>query len=206
MGNNGQHPVLQWDANTEPDLDHYTVYRGYNNLETGEIIWNSVATPTNTTWVDNDVTINTSSQTVFRYKTTAVDDASNESDYSNTVFTNGYFVPEITTEPVAETNLPQPKAIALQQNYPNPFNPITEIRFELPNAVQISLKIYNLLGEEIRTLVKRNMEAGFHAVKWNGKNNLGREVASGVYIYRMEVQSQDSEAVFSQMRKMTLLR
>ncbi|MFQ5750710.1 MAG: FlgD immunoglobulin-like domain containing protein, partial [bacterium] len=149
----------------------------------------------------------TSSQTIFRYKITAVDDASNESDYSNTVFTNGYFVPKITTEPVAETKLPQPKAIALQQNYPNPFNPATEIRFELPDAAHVSLKIYNLLGEEIRTLVNGSTAAGFHVIRWDGKAGQGKEVPSGVYLYRLAVNSpHKGVSHFTQIKKMTLLR
>lgn len=68
-------------------------------------------------------------------------------------------------------------------NYPNPFNPETKIRFELPEPAQVSLIIYNLLGEEVRTLVNTDLEANFHTIRWDGKNDSGEEVPSGVYIY-----------------------
>ncbi|MFQ5583735.1 MAG: FlgD immunoglobulin-like domain containing protein [Calditrichia bacterium] len=206
-GQNGQSPILQWDANTEPDLDHYTIYRGYNDLETGQIIWNSVATTTNTTWTDYDVTINTASQTTFRYKITAVDTASNESNYSNTVSTKGYWVPKHAVEPSEDQAQKLPKQITLHQNYPNPFNPVTEIRFDLPEDAQVVIKIYNVLGEEVRTLVDNHMEIGFHSVIWDGRDETGRELPSGIYIYRFQVSSGNVAGnSFVSVKKLTLLR
>ncbi|MFQ5605058.1 MAG: FlgD immunoglobulin-like domain containing protein [bacterium] len=203
-GSNGQNPVLQWDANSEPDLDHYTIYRGYNDLETGQIIWNSVATTANTTWTDNDVTINTASQTTFRYKITAVDDASNESNYSNTVSTKGNWVPKQAAEPSEDQPPGIPNQIAVHQNYPNPFNPETEIRFELPEDAHVLLKIYNILGEEARTFVDNFVKVGFHSVTWDGRDEMGRDLPSGIYIYRLSVNSPKTEP-FTDEKKLTLL-
>jgi len=78
-----------------------------------------------------------------------------------------------------------PKEMTLFQNYPNPFNPSTQIRFFLPEKSDVSLKIYNILGEEVKTLIQNQQDAGFHQVLWDGKNNLGATAASGIYIYTL---------------------
>ena len=93
-----------------------------------------------------------------------------------------------------------PEKFSLEQNYPNPFNPETEIRFQLPEASQVTVKIFNTLGQEIRTLTDIHYEAGFHSVRWDGKDNNGNAVSSGIYLYQLQAGS------FSQIRKMTLLR
>lgn len=95
---------------------------------------------------------------------------------------------------------PVPTDYSLDQNLPNPFNPSTTIKYQLPNSGDISLVIYNLLGQQIRTLVKESMDAGFHSVVWDGKNELGHQVASGVYIYRLHTGD------FSTARRMMLLK
>ncbi len=79
----------------------------------------------------------------------------------------------------------RPKNFVLLQNVPNPFNPETEIRFELPEASHVELKIFNMLGQLVRTVSNRSFVAGFHSVRWNGTDDFGKHVASGVYIYRM---------------------
>ena len=79
----------------------------------------------------------------------------------------------------------KPKQFVLLQNIPNPFNPETEIRFELPEASHVELKIYNMLGQVVRTVTDRQYGAGYHTVRWNGIDDSGNRVASGVYIYRM---------------------
>ena len=80
-----------------------------------------------------------------------------------------------------------PAKFALHQNYPNPFNPTTTIRYDLPDMSNVRLVIYDLLGREVVTLVNDNrMDAGFHAVRWNGNDAFGKTVASGVYIYLLQ--------------------
>lgn len=79
-----------------------------------------------------------------------------------------------------------PERYYLAQNSPNPFNPITRIHFELPASGQVQLKIYDIGGRKVRTLVHENKEAGYHNVTWDGTDDLGRPVSSGIYFYRIE--------------------
>ena len=93
-----------------------------------------------------------------------------------------------------------PSVAALHQNYPNPFNPSTEIRFDIPTARDVQLRIYNQLGQTVRTLVDNRMKAGTYALEWDGQDQMGRSVASGVYFYNLEAGD------FNQIRKMTLVK
>ena len=79
-----------------------------------------------------------------------------------------------------------PTEFALAQNYPNPFNPATRISYQLPRDTRVTLKIYNMKGEEVRTLVDGHRAAGRYEVEWNAQNNSGARVASGVYLYRLQ--------------------
>ncbi|MBK6912126.1 MAG: S8 family serine peptidase [bacterium] len=93
-----------------------------------------------------------------------------------------------------------PIAYALNQNYPNPFNPSTEIRFDLPEAIHAELKVFNILGQEVTTLVDDVRAAGAYRVLWDGKNAAGLTVASGVYIYQIKTPN------FTDAKKMMLIR
>ena len=109
---------------------------------------------------------------------------------------------------VAEGEVSVPEGYALYQNYPNPFNPETEIRFQIPETNDVVLKIYDILSKEIRTLLESEYEAGYHTVRWDGKDNNGNAVSSGVYLYHLQVleRRDDGTGGFSQVRKMSLLR
>ena len=78
---------------------------------------------------------------------------------------------------------------ALQTNYPNPFNPETVIRYELSSSADVTLEIYNLVGQRVTTLVSQKMSSGAHSIAWRGRDALGRPVTSGVYIYRLRTGS-----------------
>jgi hypothetical protein len=78
-----------------------------------------------------------------------------------------------------------PKRMSLSQNYPNPFNPSTSIEFGLPNSGNVELVIYNNLGQKVRTLLNSYFDAGYHTAVWDGKTDSGKDVASGVYYYRI---------------------
>ena len=78
-----------------------------------------------------------------------------------------------------------PDKIQLSQNYPNPFNPTTTIEFALPQESKVQLSVYNILGQRVVTLVNEPKRAGYHSVIWNGRSAYGRQVATGIYIYRM---------------------
>jgi len=93
-----------------------------------------------------------------------------------------------------------PSAYKLAQNFPNPFNPSTTIKFDMKAKGLVTLKIYNVAGELVRTLVDEVKDAGSYSVPWNGKNDRGSAVASGIYFYKMDTKS------FSQTKKMVMLR
>ena len=79
-----------------------------------------------------------------------------------------------------------PKDYVLQQNFPNPFNPATTIRYGLPKESDVTLCVYNVIGEEVSTLIDNEKRtAGYHAVVWDGRNDQGRLVSNGIYIYRL---------------------
>ena len=79
-----------------------------------------------------------------------------------------------------------PKAFALNQNYPNPFNPSTTISYQLAEDAQVSITVHNMRGQVVRELVNGNREAGTHSVQWNGEDDRGQTVSSGIYLYVME--------------------
>ncbi len=79
-----------------------------------------------------------------------------------------------------------PRSIELAQNYPNPFNPTTTIRFGLPEEGKVKLVVYNVLGQKVKELLNESRGAGYHTVMWNGRNETGEQVSSGLYIYRIE--------------------
>ncbi len=78
-----------------------------------------------------------------------------------------------------------PETYALSQNFPNPFNPETVIKYDLPENTSVQLIIYDLLGREVRRLVDGDMTAGYQNVTWDGRDNAGRQVSSGLYIYKI---------------------
>jgi hypothetical protein len=94
----------------------------------------------------------------------------------------------------------KPSEFDLCQNYPNPFNPTTKIEFTLARSGFVSLNIYDILGRKVRTLVSEHLSSGYKSVLWDGKNDDGKEVASGVYFYQLRVGD------FSEPKKMVLLK
>ncbi len=93
-----------------------------------------------------------------------------------------------------------PKVLELCQNFPNPFNPETHVAYTLCARGQVLIRVFDLLGREIRTLVDDIQQAGTHTTTWDGRDNRGRVVGSGIYLYQL------STSGFTQARKMTLLR
>ena len=94
-----------------------------------------------------------------------------------------------------------PSAFSLYQNYPNPFNPETTISYGIAKTGTVRLSIYALTGQAIRTLVDGTRIPGTYSVLWDGKDSTGRDVASGVYLYRLDVQGQRVDA-----KRMVLIR
>lgn len=103
-----------------------------------------------------------------------------------------------TTDVVVE--VPLPTEYALHQNQPNPFNPETSIQFDLPEATDVTLTVYDLLGRELTLLVDASRSAGVHRVAWDGRNSAGAAVATGVYIYHLQAGD------FTSTKKLLLMR
>ena len=111
---------------------------------------------------------------------------------------NGGQIKGHAVEPLSETLAPQD--FSLLPNWPNPFNPETTLRYVLPQAGPVSLTIYDLVGQRVRLLVDEVQAPGVYTLQWNGRDENGMEVASGLYFYRIEA------GAFVQTRKMTLVR
>lgn len=93
-----------------------------------------------------------------------------------------------------------PTEFRMAQNYPNPFNPETTIRFQLPSSGQVRLTVFNILGKQVRDLIDRQMEPGFHSVIWDARDDNGSRVTSGIYYYRISADG------YSDFRKMLLMK
>ena len=111
-------------------------------------------------------------------------------------------VDELLDEPTDVTDHENilPETFVLEQNYPNPFNPSTLIQFSLPSKKPVTLSIYNILGQKVKTIADDMFSAGTHTVEWDGTNQSGGKVSSGIYLYQLKVEKQE----FS--RKMVLLQ
>jgi hypothetical protein len=98
-----------------------------------------------------------------------------------------------------------PAEYALKQNYPNPFNPTTKIEFALPVAADVELTIYNILGQQVASLINEQRNAGNHSVLWNADDSRGVKLSSGIYFYMLKASGVDGND-FQQIRKMVLLK
>jgi hypothetical protein len=94
----------------------------------------------------------------------------------------------------------RPAAFALFQNYPNPFNPTTLLQFGLPTAAHVRVEVFDILGRRVRTLMDETREAGLHSLTWDGHDDYGRQVGSGVYLYRLRTRE------YAETRKMLLMK
>ena len=147
--------------------------------------------------------------------------AANEVQYNDTLEPGNYIITAIATgtdanpftrivreavwvdgneEPLDTETAPEPITEYALTNSPNPFNPTTEIQFSLPEALDVSIVIYNMLGQKVKTLVDERMDTGKHSRVWNGKDDKGRTVGSGIYLYRMKAGS------FQQTKRMLILK
>jgi hypothetical protein len=104
-----------------------------------------------------------------------------------------------------DNNNSVPTDYALSQNYPNPFNPSTSIEFSVPVSSDVTLRIYNLLGQVVTTLVSEEVSAGHYSTVWNGVDDNGFQVSSGVYLYEMKANGNNGTA-YSQIKKMVFLK
>lgn len=115
-------------------------------------------------------------------------------NYQDLTFTLSAVATSVNTD--LHTNI----QFKLLGNYPNPFNPSTVITYQIPASREVTLKIYNLLGQEIRTLVQGKPRAGIHQVVWDGRNDAGSPVSAGIYLYRLQ------SGTYQSTKKMTLVK
>jgi predicted CXXCH cytochrome family protein len=176
---------LTWNKPVDTDVDYFAVYRGTSPNFVPQAT--PLAKVKGTAYTDADV-----QNTVhYYYKIAAVDFSGNASPLSteaNVVVTSVRELGGIPTE------------YALDQNHPNPFNPTTEISFALPKQSSVRITIYSITGEEVATVVNETMSAGNYSIPWDGRNQAGQTVSSGMYLYR--IQAGDFVAV----KKMLLMK
>lgn len=118
--------------------------------------------------------------------------------YSTVTDSSGHYVIDIPIENV-EVNDRNLSLFSLHQNYPNPFNPATTIQFNLEKNADVSLKIYNVSGQLVSSLINEWLPEGTHTVQWNGTDDRGRGVSAGIYLYRVQ------SGKFSESRKMLMI-
>jgi parallel beta-helix repeat protein len=189
--------TLSWKPNTESDLSHYLVYRDTLTgfiPDTFKIV--GEVPKDSSVFMDSNVVLGKS----YYYRVSAWDSTGHQSEYSDEVQILATEVGESTEEEN------RPPVFRLFQNYPNPFNSSTVIWYYLPDVgyqpAEVEITIYNLLGKLVKTLVKERQYPGEHKVLWDGKDDYGKEVASGIYFYRMKV----SGLQLVKPKKMILLR
>ena len=181
--NTGSGNDLSWEICPDEDFMYFNIYRSTDPEFTPES-GDCVLSTDDTGWIDP-----VTQGWKYSYKITAVDFSGNESDPTS---------PGIVT---GDDGREVPESFILYQNIPNPFNPVTVIHYAVPaGGGKITLTIYNVNGQLVKTLVDGVQTAGSKSVSWSGNDNRGRQVASGVYIYRMTAPG------FEEMRKMVLLR
>jgi parallel beta-helix repeat protein len=189
--------ILSWKPNTESDLSHYLVYKdtiaGFIP-DTFKIVGN----------IPKDSSIfkdyNFVLGKTYYYRVSAWDLTGHKSEYSDELEVKATSVGEY----VEEEN--RPPMYQLSQNYPNPFNSETMIWYYLPDVgyqpAEVEINIYNLLGKRVKSLVNRREYPGEHKIRWDGKDDSGKEVASGIYFYRLKV----SGIELVKPKKMVLLK
>ena len=94
-----------------------------------------------------------------------------------------------------------PAAFSLADNFPNPFNPATTIKYALPQAADVELTVYNVVGQPVRTLVAEHQSAGHYVVEWDATNDSGYSLSSGMYFYRLQAGEE-----FHEVKKMLLIK
>jgi hypothetical protein len=177
---------LGWGISPAKDFDHFAVYKG-TTPDFDPHAAGALTTTSDTTFVDQAV----QNGATYYYYISAFDFSGNESNLSNRV--------EIVVLGVSERS-GIPTEFGLAQNYPNPFNPVTQIGYQLPKESHVTITIYNTLGVEVATVVDQNEPAGYYTITWDGKDNLGKTVGTGIYLYRMKAGS------FTVVKKMVFMK
>jgi hypothetical protein len=118
---------------------------------------------------------------------------------------------EITTvnfslDSVSNAGTPVPNVTAFNGNYPNPFNPTTTLMFSLNQTSRVALDIFNIRGQKVRTLISKEMEAGYHSIEWNGTDDNSNPVGSGVYFSKFHSEGREEPGDFTSVKKMIIMK
>lgn len=179
---------ISWTKNNEPDISLYEVWRKVAELGG---VWQNIGTTTNNYFVDNEyLYAPAAGDFTITYKVRAKDIGNKYSDFSVGVTTRGEYI----GKDVTEVNT---REFRLNDNYPNPFNPSTKISWQSPVSGWQTLKIYDVLGNEVVTLVDDYREAGNYEVEFQSAVG-NRQLASGIYFYKLTAGS------FTEVKKMIL--
>ncbi|MFC1540221.1 S8 family serine peptidase [Gemmatimonadota bacterium] len=190
---------LKWTRNSDDDeVIRYQIERadGYEGGSFYHLKYEYQ--PTSGLFVEYDDSLKGELPDFYRYKVRA-ESSSGWGPYSNVLHVEcggGGGGPDNADATIIQL----PAELSLNQNYPNPFNPSTQIKFGLPTSSHVRLRVMNIRGETVRVLVDNEMGAGWHTVTWDSKNEGGREVASGIYLYLIEA---DGKSI---IKRMTLMR
>jgi hypothetical protein len=181
--------TLAWHSvpNIDSDIEYYRIYRSMAPIAS---VMSMTPYAHTTSLLDTSFTDHAMiTGTMYYYRVTTVDYSGNESEPGTQIKSDGNTVMGV------DRAIELPVEFALAQNYPNPFNPSTVITFDVPNASFVTLKIFNMLGQEITTLVASEIPAGRHTVEFHAK-----DYPSGLYIYRM------TAGAFTSVKKMMLTK
>jgi hypothetical protein len=165
------HVLLEWGRNPEGDVENYAVYGGL----TSDFAPGLSTFITLVSGADSSVTVDPPADSLF-YRVSAVDADG---------YAGGYSAPVLYSPTSTSVSRPGSYRFALRQNVPNPFNPSTKISYELPVRAAVVLSVYDVDGRLVRTLVDTAQGPGTFSVPWDGRNDDGGWVASGVYFYRL---------------------
>ena len=188
--------TLIWSATSNPILQYYEVERKINSGS-----WTVIATTTDISYLDNEFRVQSSGFTTAQYRVRQKSINDVYSNYSSIVTVNGMFNP--TDKNINIVKLPS--EYRLDQNHPNPFNPTTTIQYQIPEDANVVLKVYNLLGSEVATLVNEYKPTGYYEVKFSAKGGSASggdasSLPSGLYLYKINA------GTFSETRKMLLMK
>ena len=181
------HPKLTW-TKREPDIQYFEIYWQIVNDPKDPGSWNLLTTTSNTSFVDNGVQLGGAESGEVNYKIRSKDYSNNLSPYTGIV-TFGY---SGLNKTIASNNLNEYK---LFSNYPNPFNPSTKIAYSIKEEGSVTLKVYDILGKEVATLVNENKPEGLYEAEFNASS-----LPSGMYIYKLQA------GCFSDVKKMLLTK
>lgn len=178
----GQPVAFRWNNNPNTNVTQYKVYRKvkHNGVWGAEVL-KATKTRSDTTYTDNEYIRTSGPNDILEYDVRAY--YSTESSYADVDFVTLYGMESAAKINTNESVIPFDYSIS---NYPNPFNPSTLIRFSIPEEQNVRLTIYNMLGEKIKELVNGRMETGQYSYTWNGDNEKGNKVISGVYLSVLE--------------------